>query len=723
MGADEQVPAGWEGMGAEAREEWLLEALERNPLPVEALVAVVRGELRDKTGERAAAWAELVRDALGQAREREGMTRLLECLLENPPRWLTPAWAGAGLDGAFRNRSEKELVVAAGFGGKRPLEECVRRLRLLLTLAPGTLCHDKTWGAGTVSRVDAFYGKVVIDFPGKPAHPMTFAYAADSLELLAEDHLLARLHHDKEAGRRLAAEDPAELVRVALRSFGPQPVNALRERLETLVLGAEGWKAFWDAARRGLKDDPLVEIPARRSEPVRLLSRAKAFDADWVVGLQRERDPARILEMVLERESAGAALDAAETGVVVGRLAFAAEGAELSDVVLTARLCLAADRLAPGTPGSEVVRRIRARMLEGALFRTVAEGLPARDLAPFLAWLEGGDAAAYRAMVAAEWPACSVRLLDQLVPRLPAEEAAAVLAQEARTQPPNPRWVAWACRHEGEALVRDTLPAEERLTAAVDVLEQDLSAEDLRAQNLLRTLFGQAGWLEGQVENLSVIAREALLRRIMRAGGWDVTERRSVMARLVKRYPDLEAVTRAAGKKAQAEETAVRLTSWRSYRERQGQLKRLIEVDIPQNSQEIGVARSYGDLRENFEYQAAKDRQRILMQRQAELERDLREVKGTDFAQPAGDAAGPGCCVWVRGADGQERRFCVLGEWDRDDALGILPSGSAVAQALTGRRAGETVALPAVNGTGEVTVLRVGALEADVRAWLDSKSS
>ena len=51
------------------------------------------------------------------------------------------------------------------------------------------------------------------------------------------------------------------------------------------------------------------------------------------------------------------------------------------------------------------------------------------------------------------------------------------------------------------------------------------------------------------------------------------------------------------------------MTSSRSYRARQKHLERIMTVEIPENSKEIEVARSYGDLRENAEFKYAKERQ------------------------------------------------------------------------------------------------------------------
>jgi transcription elongation GreA/GreB family factor len=159
------------------------------------------------------------------------------------------------------------------------------------------------------------------------------------------------------------------------------------------------------------------------------------------------------------------------------------------------------------------------------------------------------------------------------------------------------------------------------------------------------------------------------------------------------------------------------VTSWRSYRQRQRQLEKLVNEDIPANSRDIGHARSYGDLSENFEYKAAKEQQRILMHRQEELEAQLKSVTGTDFAGLPAEAAGIGTRVVLEYPDGRRTEHCILGEWDQDEALGIIACSSRMSQALTGHKAGDEVRVPAEHGEEACRLAEVAPLPETVRAW------
>src|SRR5207249_7829726 len=95
-------------------------------------------------------------------------------------------------------------------------------------------------------------------------------------------------------------------------------------------------------------------------------------------------------------------------------------------------------------------------------------------------------------------------------------------------------------------------------------------------------------------------------------------------------HPDLEAMLTGV----EAEKQEALIVSWASLEKREEEYEDLVNKKIPENTKEISIARSYGDLRENFEFKAAKEMQRVLMRRKSETERDLSLARGTDFANP-----------------------------------------------------------------------------------------
>src|SRR5207248_8752041 len=167
--------------------------------------------------------------------------------------------------------------------------------------------------------------------------------------------------------------------------------------------------------------------------------------------------------------------------------------------------------------------------------------------------------------------------------------------------------------------------------------------------------------------------------------------KRSLLARIVKVYPDLESMI--AG--AQAEEKAALVVSWSSLERRKAEYEELVKKKIPENIKEISLARSYGDLSENFEYKAAKQMQAVLARRRSELERDLQNARGTAFENPDTSRVSIGTIVTVRDkASKKNEAYTILGAWDGDPDRNIISYQTAIGQALLGKKAEEAATLP-----------------------------
>ncbi|NJL19230.1 MAG: hypothetical protein HC901_02775 [Bdellovibrionaceae bacterium] len=152
------------------------------------------------------------------------------------------------------------------------------------------------------------------------------------------------------------------------------------------------------------------------------------------------------------------------------------------------------------------------------------------------------------------------------------------------------------------------------------------------------------------------------------------------------------------------------IVSWESLQRRREELEELVTKKIPQNSKDIAVARSYGDLRENAEFKAAKEMQSVLMRRKGELELMLSHAQGTDFREVDASRVGAGTVVELEpvGTDGAPLRYTILGAWDSQPEEGIISYQTVVAQALIGHEVGEELDL-ALDG-GQIARMRVTSI-------------
>ena len=138
------------------------------------------------------------------------------------------------------------------------------------------------------------------------------------------------------------------------------------------------------------------------------------------------------------------------------------------------------------------------------------------------------------------------------------------------------------------------------------------------------------------------------------------------------------------------------------------ELKRLREVERPKNVQDIEEARAHGDLRENAEFHAAKERQSFIEGRSREIESILAQAEIIDPAKLSGSKVVFGATVKLTDADsGDEVTYSIVGDYEADIKSGRIAISAPLARAMIGREKGESVTLKTGKGTREYEISEV----------------
>ena len=702
-------------------EERFLNDLNARPVPITSILATLRYLNASNAAPLADSWARMAVDSFSGLGDQQGLVKLLSVMAGwHNERRPFAEYCRTTLKKARRDRVWDACLDSVAFG-EVAVPESLRRLAFLMECKSGSLCFDKTWGFGVIRRIDDFYKRIHIDFTLRPGHALSMANAAENLVFVPEQHICAVRYRDPAAFAKMVKDAPAEVVRLALQSFGAVTVPKLAELLDQhSLVPASGWKTFWDAARKALKSDPLIDIPTKRTVPITVREAAVSFDHDWFKTLSTDRDIPSIGRRIGELEAAAEAdsLDEFARSVLCDRLAFCVKGAHNTDPALYARLALAVQRLKLKSPGHG---EMSSHLLDDDRFVKAAEGLSARDTTRMVAYmLEHGENTPARLLDTL--PAMNYNLLSASVEALsqrPGDLAA--LKQRchellATTVVP-PALLVWVLRNL-DSLEGWPMPSlYELMGQAIAVIEdRTMGGERLRMQHQLLGMFEQAKWFEKAFSSLDLLQREAIFSRIHGSDHMgDAATQRALTGRMIKVEPSLSQRKQAS---APVERTQILWTSWRSLRERKEQFRQLVEVEIPKNSADIAQARSYGDLSENFEYHAAKQQQAVLMSRRDQWDLDLKQARGTNFENVEPEVAGMGVEVTLEFPDGSCRTHTILGEWDSDETRGIIPLRSRLAQALQGHSAGEKVEIPGMNGSEKVTIKSISPLSEPIRVWI-----
>jgi len=144
------------------------------------------------------------------------------------------------------------------------------------------------------------------------------------------------------------------------------------------------------------------------------------------------------------------------------------------------------------------------------------------------------------------------------------------------------------------------------------------------------------------------------------------------------------------------------------YNRIESELRRLKTVERPEIIKALAAAREHGDLAENAEYQAARERQAFIEGRVMELEDKIRRAKVIDVNNLRGKDIKFGARVKVVDEDtDDEKTYMIVGEDEADIKSGRLSITSPLARALIGKQAGDSVEVMTPNGTKSYEILKV----------------
>ena len=144
------------------------------------------------------------------------------------------------------------------------------------------------------------------------------------------------------------------------------------------------------------------------------------------------------------------------------------------------------------------------------------------------------------------------------------------------------------------------------------------------------------------------------------------------------------------------------------YEKLEEELRRLKTVERLKNVKEIELARAHGDISENAEFHAAKERQSHIEGRVRQLEDKLARAVVIDPSGQALDAVRFGMTVQLEDTDTGERvTYTILGEEESDVSNGCISVSSPVARALLGKTVGDSVSVRVPKGVRVLQVIEI----------------
>ena len=602
--------------------------------------------------------------------------------------------------------TELEKLVEAG-------KLTTRAAQQLEKLKPGTFCLHKSWGFGRVSEWNLLLNQIVIDFAGKKSHPMQAEYAAENVTPLAPEHFLARKATDLTSIKSLARENPATLVRNILESLdGKATAQQISEWLIVDVFTETEWKRWWESTKKALKASGAFSVPSKKTDPIQIRGEGVSYANELLDTFNKARQPKEQI--------------AALEQIVKSHQQFKEPEKQLQPIIATIEnMTVRNQKMHPEFAFELII--VRDDLLERlASLHSTHVGLTLSKLIldeeeRLISVLQKLPAAKEKRILQAlptalgpRWTERGLDLMQQShgrmvaqIPRILSEggkhdELRTMLERSIREHSATSEMLAWLCseREQWSELV-----TQELLGAIFAALEREQHNTAGRTGKLYRTLVEDRQLLGDIFRKSDVATARDWMRRLQLSHLFDELTKRSLLARLVKVYPELESMITGAQSE---DETAPLIVSWSSLERRKAEYEELVKTKIPENTREIALARSYGDLSENFEFKAAKQMQSVLMRRKTELEQMLHNARGTSFENVDTSRVSIGTIVTLRNVEtGQEETYTILGAWDGDPDHNIISYQTAIGQALLGHKAGETISLNTEHGSAQFAIVSI----------------
>jgi transcription elongation GreA/GreB family factor len=643
--------------------------MEEDPGDLPFFFAVASAVKKKGDGASALSWLRFLADY--QAERGEG-DRQVAVLLEIARMSPTDGDIRRELEATLRARFAAHPALAAVFaqfplqGAADPMETAGKIARWL-RFSPGEIYFMPGRGAGRIAELNPALDVIRVEFADAKL-PLSLVNAEKNLVLLSPEHLLRRKLEKPEATRTLVESDPAETVRLLLESFGrSMTVNEVKENLAGLVEESR-WGSFWASAR---KHPQLVASGSGKSAMVAWS--ASAGEAQESVHREfEEAAPPQKIEIA--RKHAKRSKDLARYfGESLAGEARAA--AVKGQPALAWELSQAAAKLQPGAPEPF----------------PAAELLADRDLPAVIGQIHD-YAAREKALEAAraslsDWPDLfaeriyredDARVLTMLFSGLAefperVEEISRRILRSPRQAPRAFLWLAERFREEGRAAPGHLF------LAILDALRQE-EFSSYRAR--LKELFDPGG-LAISIVQAAGSEHEArdYLAALDRAGGLEEHRRSLVKEALLMRFPALRAPAREYV-----------YSTPEAIEARRQELAHLRQVELPANAEAMRVAKDHGDLSENFEYHAARQRHEYLSARIATLSDELSRSRALDPAKIDTGEVRVGTRVELRdAASGTLRAATILGPWDSRPEDSVYSYESEYAQTLLGNKLGDRV--------------------------------
>ena len=709
-----------------------LELVTLAPEPLAPYLPVLDGLVERGRGKRAGLLAQMLWPYYMDAERWTEALRLAEvAALHAPEDDSTRSALITCLEGVHSECPDLENILAStGLRRDRELDEGYTEVRRLIPFASGSAFRHPDWGVGIVKRLDVFDKKATIDFQRRKGQVMAIDLAERALEFLADDDYRTIRVKTPDRARELVEEDALFLARSVIKSFGgPATTRQIKERICGDIVEVRAWNRWWTSTQSLLKDDPYVAVTGGAAKTYALRDEPATEEQEWLRRLERVKNIHGKLDVIrkylqhVKSDDRDADLLSEMAGRVVGAAQKQRKPEIIVEVVYTVEDLASACTGFAADPGALAVEPFASE--PHSAVKTIQALRFSEHQSRFATKIQETEEQAWPEIFQRLLLSPTIQVRDQLAESLHEASHHDRLAEVLRVVSREPRqyvdtysWLSdRTLGKRADYLLMDIAPGVlcDRLLQLIDFLaDQAKRLEKEDADRLRKQAAGirailKSGHYRVFHDILPTLDRGqaiSVYRRAAANAGLDVRAREHFTSRILALYPDLFSEGEVdAG-------PPMLLCLSETLHEKRLLLERLSSVDIPQVTREMELARQQGDLKENAEYHAARDRIRLLSAQASELQDQLAMARAVPTKEVNSNRVGFGTKVTLRTRGGD---FCeiyyFLGPWESDPDRKVLSINAPFASKFVGRVVGDDVDVELSTHTGRYTVEAVESFD------------
>lgn len=665
---------------------------------------------------------------------------------------------------APRNPNQKELaelIFSNAYGGldgyekvvERAEEACngssntfVKHLYSELMFQPGDwLFHDAGWGLGEVKEIDAENCELKIDFEDKEAHKVKLGAAAKFFRKLPNDHIMVQRAANLDELKEHIKNEPVSVVLNILKGHNDSStLKRIKAELVPAAIPSKNWSKWWTATRKELAKHKYIKLGTGTNPTIERLVTAMTLEDETRENFDnaiRLTQKLQILRRYIRDSEKGEARKELFEHVVNELKVIAHRDAELDAPGRAGHGTLAGERILIHFLAKDLKKA--EKDLEYDLEFDVEELV--KDGEKLLERIEEIRDADYQGRALElhaeinekEWPETwagaflksTPSLWDSIAAKLMESGHHKLLAaalEEARTNNDRyPLQALWLAKH---AILGDEMPEgfdagepnelfslllstinkvltriERDETNLKDVLASLRSAMTERKSRLMTTV----------LENTTQERAAHLLHEVERCRGLSDAHSGTLRDLIMKAFPELQIKASKALQAADMadEEGGEILATEAGLRKRRGELKDIQEEQLPDVAKAIGEALAMGDVSENAELDAAREKESRLKEQAKQIMEELKRVKVIDPAGVDASKAGFGTRVALEREDGKTKTYTIYGRYEADHENFIISNESPIAQGIVGKKPGEDAVVETPEGAVKYKVISVDRAE------------